>query len=191
MTRSLALRIPAALLLLLAVACRSGGSAPYLHPNADLGALKTVAVLPFDNLTQERAAGEKVQKIFLTELLSMGLFEVVEPGLVTKTLRAERIESAEGLAPADVQRIGKALKADALFVGTVVDFADTRTGTTPTPEVTLQARLVETQSGVTIWSSNRSRGGASLTARLFGVGGESLTEAARTLVRGQLESLTK
>ncbi len=187
-SRSLA---AAALVLALAAACRSGGGRTYMHPNADLGSLKTVAVLPFENITQERSAGEKVQRIFLAELLSMGLFEVAEPGLVTRTLRAERVESTEALAPADIQRIGKALKADALFMGTVVDFADNRSGSTPAPEVTIQSRLVETQSGVTIWSSDRSRSGATLSARLFGVGGESLTDAARRLVRQQLRSLAK
>jgi TolB-like protein len=179
-------------LLLVAAACSSGGGGKaYLHPNADLGSLKTVAVLPFENLTQERTSGEKVQRIFLTELLSMGLFEVVEPGLVTKTLRAEHVESTDALAPADVQRIAKALKADALFMGTVVDFADNRNGSTPAPEVTIHCRLVEGQSGVTIWSSNRSRSGASVSARLFGVGGLSLTEAARKLIREELRTLTK
>lgn len=179
-------------LLLLAAACKSGGGGQsYVHPNADLGSLKTVAVLPFENLTQERTAGDKVQRLFLTELLSMGLFEVVEPGLVTKTLRAERVESTEGLAPADIQRIGKALKADALFMGTVVDYNENRSGATPMPEVTIQARLVESQSGVTIWTSNRNRSGASLSVRLLGVGGDSLTETARKLIHDELKSLTK
>ena len=180
----------AAPLLVLAAGCATT-TTKYLHPNIDFGALKAVAVLPFENLTQERTAGDKVQKVFTTELLSLGAFEIVEPGAVVKVLRSERIESVEALAPADLKRIGESLKVDAFFIGSVVDFADNRTGSTPAPEVTVQLRLVETQSGVTVWSTSRTRSGASTRARLFGIGGESLTEAARKLVREELQTLVK
>ena len=187
-TRSLtALALAGGLLL---PAC---GSAPtrYTHPNADLGALKRVAVLPFENMTQDRSAGDKVQRIFISELLSMEAFDVVEPGVVARTLKAERIENVEQLGPADLKRIGEALKAQGLFFGSVVDFAESRSGSTPAPEVTIQLRLVEAQSGVTVWTASKTRSGASTSARLFGIGGESLTQAARQLLREELRSLVK
>ncbi len=171
--------------------CASSSTTKYIHPNADLSAIKKVAVLPFENLSQDRTAGEKVQKIFLTELLSLEAFDVIEPGQVSKLLRSERVDSVETLGPADFKRIGEALKVQGLFLGSVVDFADTRTGSTPTPDVTIQLRLVEVQSGVTIWSASRTRSGATASARLFGVGGQSLTEAARQLLREELSTLMK
>lgn len=181
----------AAGLLVALAGCRSGSSAKYVHPNADLGAIRRVAVLPFDNLTQERSASDKVQKIFLSELLATEAFDVVEPGQVVKVLKAERIESLEALGAAEIKKVGEALKAQGLFTGTVVDFAETRSGSTPSPEVTIQLRLVEVQSGVTIWTASKTRSGASASARLFGIGGETLTEAARTLMREQLKGLVK
>ncbi len=177
--------------LLMLAGCASGGATRYLHPNVDMGAIQKVAVLPFENLTSERTAGEKVQKVFMTELLALSAFEVVEPGAVVRVLKAERADAVEALGPAELKRIGEALKADALFLGTVVDFADNRSGTTPAPDVTIQLRLVETQSGVTVWSASQTRSGASTSARLFGVGGASLTEAARELLRDELRSLVK
>jgi hypothetical protein len=170
--------------------CRSAGSS-YLHPNVDLAALKTAAVLPFENLTADRSAGDKVQKVVVAELLALGVFEVVEPGTVVRALRAERVESIEGLGPAEMTKVGTALKADVLFVGTVVDFADNRSGSTPAPEVTIQLRMVETQSGVTVWSVSKTRSGAGAMAKLFGIGGDSVTEAARQLVREELRTLLK
>lgn len=172
-------------------ACRTTTQTKFLHPNADLAAIRKVAVLPFENLTQEKTAGDKVQKIFLVELLSLETFDVVEPGQVTKTLRAERIESAEALGPADLKRIGQAVGAQGLFLGTVVDFGESRSGSTPTPEVTIQLRLVEAETGATVWSASQTRSGASVSTRLFGVGGESLTEAARRVVRSELSTLFK
>jgi hypothetical protein len=178
----------AAVVGLLAGGCRSAGSR-YLHPNVDLAALKTAAVLPFENLTADRTAADKVQKIVVTELLALGVFEVVEPGTVVKAIRAERAESVEALGPAELQKIGAACQADVLFLGAVVDFADNRAGSTPAPEVTIQLRMVETQSGVTVWSVSRTRSGAGAMARLFGIGGDSVTEAARQLVHQELRTL--
>ncbi len=163
----------------------------YIHPNVDMGSIKRVAVLPFENLTQERTAGEKVQKIFLTELLASEAFEVVEPGQVTQALRASRIEQVEALGPADLKKLGETLKAQGIFIGSVVDYAETRSGSTPAPDVTIQLRLVESQTGVTVWSASRTRSGASASARLFGIGGQSLTEAARQLLREELGTLVK
>jgi TolB-like protein len=163
----------------------------YIHPNADLAALKSVAVLPFQNLSNDRTAGDKVEKLFLSELLSTGAFNVVEPGLVSKTLKADRSESTETLGPADFKRLGEELKADAFFLGSVVDFAESRSGSTPTPDVTIQLRLVESQSGATVWSASRTRSGTSASARLFGIGGESLTETARDIVREELHTLVR
>lgn len=181
---------PLLMIFVLALAgCGSAGTTKYIHPNADLASLKKVAVLPFENVTQDRTAGDKIQKIFLVELLSLEVFDVVEPGHVTKTLRAERVESVDALSPADIQRLGQALAADAVFIGTVVDFEESRSGTTPAPNVTLQLRLVETQTGATVWSASKTRSGLKASTRLFGVGGESLTQAARVVVRSELQTL--
>ena len=161
----------------------------FLHKNADLGAMTKVAVLPFDNLTQERSAGDKVQRIFYLELLSLDVFEVAEPGQVTKTMKSGA--TLETLGPAEFQKLGKDLGVDGVFTGTVVDFAEGRSGNTPTPDVTIQLRLIETHTGSTVWSAGQTRSGASMSTRLFGVGGESLTEAARRVVRSELQTLLK
>jgi len=177
------------LVMMASSACRtSNQQTSFVHKNADLGAITKVAVLPFDNLSQERTAGDKVQKIFYLELLSLDVFEVAEPGEVTKVMRSE---GSDALGPADYEKLGKDLGVDAVFVGSVVDFAETRSGSTPTPEVTIQLRLIETHSGSTIWSTGRSRSGASFSTRLFGVGGESMTQAARKVVRAELGTLLK
>src|SRR5206468_3790710 len=99
----------------------------------------------------------KVQKIFYLELLALDVFEVAEPGQVTKVMRSQT--STDALGPAEYQKIGKDLGVDAVFVGSVVDFNEARTGSAPTPEVTIQLRLIETHSGSTIWSTGRTRSG--------------------------------
>jgi hypothetical protein len=176
---------------LLQLACASSGATRFVHASADLGAIRNVAVLPFDTLTGNTEDGSKVQKIFLVELLALGAVEVVEPGRVGQLVAKEKLASAEKLAPADLQRIGEELGVDGLFLGTVLDFTEVRTGSLPTPEVTLQLRLVEVRSGTTAWSVTATRSGAGARVRLLGFGGDSLTETARKLIREQLEALVK
>ena len=182
-------RISLILVLVLATSCRTTQT-KYMHKNADLGAIAKVAVLPFDNLTQERSAAEKVQKIFYLELLSLDVFEVAEPGHVTKVLRASGAP-LDALGEAEFQKIGKDLGVDGVFVGTVVDYAEVRTGSTPTPDVTIQLRLIDAHSGATVWSAGLTRSGASAATRLFGIGGESVTEAARRVMQAELNTLMK
>lgn len=160
----------------------------YLHENADLGAIRSVAVLPFETLAQERTSAEKVQAVFYLELLSLEVFDVKEPGQVAKVVSPSAVAT---LGPADFQRLGKELQVDAFFLGKVIDFGESRSGTTSAPEVSIQLRLVDAATGATLWSAGESRSGASTSMRLFGVGGQSLTEAARDLIRSQLSTLLK
>ncbi len=181
--------IVAVALLCIASACRTTTQTRYLHKNADLGAIGKVAVFPFENLSSDRAAGDKVQKIFYLELLSLDVFEVAEPGQVNKIVRGG--SSIDTLGPADYQKLGKDLGVDGVFVGSVVDYAEGHAGSTPAPEVTIQLRLIETSTGATLWSTGQTRSGAGMSTRLFGVGGDSLTQAARKVVRGELATLLK
>lgn len=172
-------------------ACRST-TTYYVHPRADLGTIQKVGVMPFETMTAERAPADKVQKIFITELLATGAFEVVEPGVVLKALKDEKVESVASLTPADIVKLAKAMGASGLFFGTVVDFGDARGGGTgPASEITIQLRLVDGQSGATVWTASRTRNGATVGARLFGFGGDSSSEVARDLLRDELATLLK
>lgn len=178
--------LAALVVAILMVGCQSTSRTQFLHENADLGAIEKVAVLPFENVSSERTAGEKVQKIFYLELLSLDVFNVSEPGLVAKGVRAADVAN---LTPADFQRLGKDFGVDAVFTGSIVDFDSGKGGAAP--DLTLQLRLVETQTGTTIWSTGQSRSGTALSTRLFGLTGETATQAARNMIRSQLRTLLK
>jgi len=167
--------------------CASGPT-HYLHPNADLGAVQKVAVLPFENVSGVQGASDKVHKIFLVELLSLEAFDVIEPGRVAKALKGETVASPDQLAPEDLKRIGAALGTDALFMGQVLDYNDAR-GTGSAPSVTIQLRLVETSSGATIWSTSKTQSGVKASSRLFGISSDSVTEATRNVIREELSTL--
>lgn len=181
------------LTLLLAALAGAGCAAPprYLNRSADLGAIKTVAVLPFENITTDKLCAERVQRIFLTELLSREAFKVVEPGLVTRAMRRDQLEPA-ALTPEEIKRLGTALGAEALFMGTVLEYDEGRAGgSAPSPRVKLLLRLVDVDSGTTVWSVSREAGGATVTARLFGIGGSAASTVAEKLIREELAQFAR
>ena len=66
-------RLPTALcLLMLAFLACAHPPRIYIRPQTDLSEIKRIAVLPFDNLSGEQDAGEKITEIFTVELLRMG-----------------------------------------------------------------------------------------------------------------------
>jgi TolB-like protein len=179
-----------ALLAFALAAAGCGGPSRYVNERADLGAVKTVAVLPFDNVTNDKLCAERIQKIFITELLNFGTFQLVEPGQVTRALRKDGLDPGS-LTPEDIKRLGDALKAQALFLGSVLEYDEGRSGAVPSPKVKILLRLVDTQTATTLWSVSRTRAGATMGARLFGIGGLPASSIAEELIRDELAALTR
>jgi hypothetical protein len=174
--------------LLVAALVGCGGATQYRHPRADLGAIKTVAILPFVAMTGEPGVAEKVQAVFTIEVLAANAFDVVEPGRTMKTLRDAHAGAAAELTPDELKKLGKELGAQGLFVGTVIEFGESHE-TVTSAQVTIQLKLVETETGITVWAATDTRAGAGLGQRLFGMSGESPIEAARTILRSLIGKL--
>ena len=184
-------RYPTTALLTALALAGCGGTPRYVHPSADLGGVKTVAVLPFETLVQDKLAGERVQKILFTELLLSGGFEVTEPGQVLQALRRAQVDPAS-LTPDDIKRLGKELKVQALFLGSILEYDDGRgSGSVPAPRVKLQLRMVDTETATTLWSAMPSRSGVPFTGRLFGIGGDPASTAAEELIRDEVARLVR
>jgi len=149
-----------------------------------------VAVLPFENVTSDRLCAERVQRIFVTELLARDAFKVVEPGLVTRAMRRDQLDPG-ALAPEDLKRLGQSLGAQALFMGAMLEYDEGRGGAAASPRVKLLLRLVDVETGTTLWSVNRERGGATLSARLFGVGGSPASSLAEELIHEELAQFAR
>jgi TolB-like protein len=179
---------PALLLLAAALAAGCTGSRQYVRANADFSTIQAVTVLPFENVTSDKLAAERVQRIFVSELLNLNVFEVVEPALAARLVGRDAFQ-ASGVSPEDVVRLGKELKVQGLFLGSLLEYDEGRGGAAANPRVTVQIKLVETETGATVWSITRTAGGASLGSRLFGMGGSTAVRAAEEAVREALAAL--
>ena len=173
-----------------ALSCRPPATT-YVNPAADFSLIQRVAVLPLENLTGDPAASEKVRQLLIIELLSSGSVEVVDSGEVGRALRTLGVINPISPGTEEVQKIGADLQAQALMAGSVQEFAQGRAGGTSATSVSLVFRMIETDTGQTIWSSSVSHSGVGATARLFGVGGDSATERAQKLIARALDTLIK
>ena len=166
-----------------------GGSSSYVHPSIDFGYMKRATVLPFRNLTSDELADERIQSIFLMELLEQDILELVDAREAQAALVAMDVRPGTELTPEQAVELGGRLKVDALFTGTVEEYGINRADRSRSSEVTLVLEMVETQTGVVAWRSQVHRTGSSLSQRLFGGSPQDLYTVSRTAVTDALRTL--
>ncbi|MFZ3138937.1 MAG: CsgG/HfaB family protein [Thermodesulfovibrionales bacterium] len=164
------------------------GPTHFVRPKTDVESVKKVAILPFENFTQDDYAGEKIRRIAITELLSRDV-DVIEPGEVTRLFREMKIKSLGSVKVSEIQEIGKALNVEAVILGSVEAFGTGRGISVSYPEVTINLRMIEVNSGNIVWSVRHTTGGPDFWTRHFGSEGPSLSEAAGKVVRESIGSL--
>ena len=168
--------------------CATSTSTQYVRQNVDYKKFERIAVLPFESLTTDEYAGEKIRKTVITELLSRGV-DVVEPGEVTRVLIEQRIKSLGSVKTTDLQNTAKTLGVGALMMGSVEAYGISRGISVSYPEVSINLRLVEASSGNIIWSVCQTSGGPSFWTRHFGAEGVSLSDAANIVVKEAIDTL--
>ena len=170
----------------------SGCGAPmtYIHPTADLSHIKTVAIVPLKNLTQERGAEGKVMNVVAAEVLRRGVFDVVEFGEVAKVLREEGFKEEEGVISKTVaEKAGKRLNVQAFILGSVEEYGVSRTGQSSYPEVSLSLKLVDAKSYKILWEATHCKKGGTVLDRLFGIGKKSPSDLSMELVAEMFDTL--
>ncbi len=166
----------------------------FTNPKFNFAFVQRVAVLPFDNQSNDRQAGPRATRLTITELLASGAVEVVEPGEVQTALnQVTGTALGRSVLPSTEQVIalGKALEAQGLIIGTVTQSESLRSGSVPIPVVTLDLHMVETETGATVWATTQSEKGGSFSARVLGTGGEPIAETTRKCVQAALQTLVK
>jgi hypothetical protein len=177
-------------ILLLGTGCRSGSPSYHINPDVDFSFIKKVAVLPMQNLTTEKFAGEIVRQIVISEFLASGLMDVVVPGDVMVALRSLDIKSTAPLSAEQIKAMGSVLKVQAVIMGAVEQYGTSRFGTIAAPELTVTLMMADTTSGNIIWSVTKSGGGISFTARHFGAKSETMSEIVLSVVREAIDTFT-
>jgi len=176
-------------ILFLFSGCRSNVPVYHISEDIDFSFYKRVAVMPLDNLTNDKFAGEIVRQVVVSELLASGLVDVVFPGEVMSAINQMGIKNISSLTADQIKALGNALKAEALIVGSVEEFGNVKMGNVSAPQVTISLMMADAGTGSIIWSITKTRGGASFMARHFGASHETLSETVLLLVREAIQTL--
>lgn len=178
----------AGFLLLLATAC-SGTQNRYLDRQMDFGSVRVVAVMPFTNLSRDNLAGERVRDVFVNMLLASEAIYVIPLGEVVRTMGRVGVASPSTPSTEEVIKLGKALKADALFTGVVKEYGEVRSGTATANIASISLQMVETASGKVVWSASTTKGGVGFSDRLLGGGGAPVNDVTEDAVNDLLNKL--
>jgi hypothetical protein len=167
----------------------AGGALNYVHPDADFSHIQRCAILPFENLTSDGFADQRVQSIFLMELLRHGSPMVVDPEETISVMRELKINPATTPTPEQIVALGKALSVEGVFLGTVEEYGLSNRSHDQVYYVTGVFELAETETGQRIWRSQVHVDGSSLLKQIFGGDSASQYDVTRKAVRKSLGTL--
>ncbi len=160
----------------------------FTNPRFDFGFVERVAVLPLEDLAEDRRAGVRATRILITELLASGAVDVVEPGEVQAVL--DRVARGRGgPSNSEVIELGRKLDVQAVMVGSVTQSEVLRSGVVSVPVVTLDLHLLETETGAAVWAATHTERGSGAAAKWLGTGAEAISATTRRCVQKALRSL--
>jgi polysaccharide biosynthesis protein PelC len=175
---------------LILAGCAGMGSTVFIHRDYNFTYVEKVAVVPFENLSNDQSAASRVTLLFVTELLSTDAFDVVEQGEVLAAISKISMTRSDMLTEEQTKKLGESLGVQAVILGTVNEATGSQAGGNGSV-MTLDVRMVETESAQTVWSATHTEGGRGFLASLFGTGAKSQSEVARQCVHKIVKTLVK
>ena len=181
--------------LILPVLVLSGGcgvksdSQSFLREDVDLSYINRIAVLQFENHTKKEYIASRIRNMTITQVLAMGIFDVVDKGLVDAALKEEVIEPGDPINKGTLKRLGQKLNVQAFIMGAVDEADEGRRGNVVYPEVSITLRLIETSAGLILWQASGHRNGDSLVRRLFGMASYDAYHVSMKLIRRMLATM--
>lgn len=161
----------------------------YRDATMDFGSIKTVAVMPFANLSKDQLAGERVRDVFSTMLMASGAVYAIPPGEVARGIATSALTNPAAPSADDVVKLAKNIKVDAVISGVIREYGDVRSGTASADVISLSLQMMEGQTGRVVWSASTTQGGIGLVDRLFGGGGRPLNDVTEKAVNDLIAKL--
>jgi len=163
----------------------------YHDANMDFGAIQSVAVLPFSNLTRDNLAADRVRDVFINKLLSTTAVYVLPAGEVARGVATVEVQNPLSPSPQEIVKLGPIIKVQAVITGVVKEYGEVRSGTTIANVISLSLQMVETQTGKIVWTASSTKGGISIWDRLFGGGGQPMNDITEKAVNDLINKLFK
>ena len=155
----------------------------------DFSAVRTVAVLPFQNLTSDDQASERVRDAFMVVLLATEAIYVLPPGEVARGVNRVGIRNPATPTIEEITKLQGVIGVDAVITGVLREYGAVRSGSAEANLVSLSLQMIETQTGTIVWSGASTRGGISMTDRLLGSGGQPMNDVTIQVINDLLNQL--
>ena len=163
----------------------------YRDPNMDFGAIQTIAVTPFLNLTRDNIAGERVRDVFINKLLSTGAVYVLPIGEVARGIARAEIQNPAAPSQEEVVKLSGLIKVQAVVTGVVKEYGEVRSGTTSNNIISMSLQMIEGTTGKVVWTASTTKGGISIWDRLLGGGGRPMNDITDKAIDDLINKLFK
>lgn len=163
----------------------------FVRQETDLAYVTKIAVLPFQNNTNDTFAAQRIRDIATTQILALGLFDVVEKGVVDSVLQEMAIDRNQPIDSLLLKRLGNRLEVNAFVHGSVDDIVQVSQGAFSYPQVSLTLRLIDSETSMVLWQSSAHRTGYSIIDRLFDLDPQDSYEITVALIRDMLGTIPK
>jgi hypothetical protein len=162
----------------------------YHNANMDFASVRTVAVLPFWNLSKDPQGADRVRDVFTNALLATNAVYVIPTGEVARAVARAGIASAVSPASDEVVKLCGMLKADAVITGVLKEYGEVRTPSATSNVVALSLQMQEGATGNVVWAGASTKGGVGWSARLLGTtGGDPVNDVTEQAVDDLLRQL--
>jgi TolB-like protein len=183
-------RVP--MILLVALMCLPWGcvsSSVFVNHDMDFGSLNNVAVMPFQNLSGDDAAAERVRDAFMGDLLATEAMYVIPAGEVGRGIGRIGMRTPMTPTSEEIKKFGDVMQVEAVITGVLREYGQVRAGSTVANVISLSLQMIEVQSGNVVWSASSTKGGISVSDRLFGGGGQPMNRITEEVVNELLDKL--
>ena len=175
--------------LFLLTACTSVPEGVYVNQMVDFGALQKVAVMPLQNFSERAEGAERVRDAYMSLLLASEAVYVLPSGEVARGIDRAGIRYPATPSEEEIKSLGSILGIDAVITGTLREYGTIRSGSSSANIVSLSLQLIETETASIIWSGSSTKGGITMTDRLFGGGGRPMNDVTIEVVNDLLDKL--
>ena len=122
-----------------------------------------IALIPFENLTDDKAAFDQIMPVVKNRIESKG-FELVNEDSLNNFLCKERVRSTGYISREIAQKIKKEFSVEGVLLGSITSYYPIKN-----PQVGLLARLIDPTNGVILWANQASATGEDFTT-ILGLG---------------------
>lgn len=177
--------------LVLSAGCatRATQGGVFVNELVDFASIEKVAVLPFKTLANDEDSAERVRDVFTGMLLASEAVYVLPPGEVHRAISRVGMTNPSSPSIEEIKSLAGILDVDVVITGVVREYQLVRSGASSANIISLSLQMIETETGTIIWSASSTKGGITLSDRLFGGGGKPMNDITLECVNELLDKL--